>query len=250
MRAVGVAAAFAAMAALAAGCSTSPKPAKPQQAVPVQYSSAKVASALLTKSDLPKNVSVRNQTPLNVALSVESMKFLTQAQPLNGAVFKPQICASMLNSGFSNIADLHGMTRVFAKMPSGVGAHAFQGGMVASAVVPGPTPANLARVLKNVAKCAHGTVTLSLFHTTGTLTQKVINPPDVQASGVVVLQQRVVFPPNVPAKARGFASLFNAQAVYMVQNGMTVWVSTDGSPGVTAVQLASKALLRAENALG
>jgi hypothetical protein len=252
MRTVRVAATLLAMAVAVGACGTSSgNQAKHQSGhMPQEFDRVAVEQALLKPSDLPATVSARNQPPMTVGLDTQSMSYVSQKQPLNGAIFSPATCASMLNSGFPDVSKLQGLTRVFANRtdPAKGGGQPFQGGMVANAVVPGPASADLARVLRTVATCANGTVTLTAFNVTGKLTQRVVTPPKVGADGVISFKQTVTFP-KLPAQAQGFATMFNADAVYMTKGNMTVWVSTNGDAGVAAADLAPRALERAVAAL-
>lgn len=239
-----------------AGCNGGDAPAPEQQPAP-RLDTESLGRALLDKSEVPSALTEVGTMPVGTKeaqFGANDAARAGQAQPLPGVTWEPAACSALLEAGFEDIRKISGAVRLYAADQSGnrAAGGGVQGGLVASAVVNAsgsPFQADLVR--KKLAQCEQATVVLDAFGgAAGRITQQEVESPRVEgAEQSIAWRQTVTFGADLPAEARAFADLFNAEAAYLSRGDALVWVSTAGRTDTTVAELAATAMGRARRAL-
>ena len=244
--------------ALLAACTGQNRPgAQQQQPTSPQLDADSLGRALLEQSEVPAELAQVDTMTIGTKetqFGVNDAARAGQVQPLPGVTWEPAECSSMLEAGFEQISDLTGLVRLYATDQAGnkEAGGGVQGGLVASAVVDtrsSPFQPDLVR--RKLDRCESASVTLDAFGgAVGRISQQETEAPQVDgAKQTLAWRQTVTFDTELPAEARAFAELFNAEAVYLDGGDALVWVSTAGTVEVSAAELAGTAMDRARREL-
>lgn len=213
------------------GASESDGAAGPQAASPTTTARhvQDLSAALLPESALPSGLQVRQ-----IDLSKVSLDRLTK----QSRHIEPARCKQLIESSAAALDDPRSAALIAASAQ----------GVVTNFVVPAGNL--LATTTQRLDTCSQ--VTVDMGRLSGTSTIEQIDPPDLDADKVLAYRQTTTFdlPASAPDRLEQSLSQLGTQTTVLIRDsGVLIMVTVVGDPGVTAAELAPKALQQARQAL-